>query len=200
MPIAPFIAPERDDAFKPGRANNINGGVLYYSLPGVLVHAVTTTALLADQIQCGHFVVGTPVMVDQLAYEITAGATGNSRVGIYAEDADHQPLAAPLVDSGDIANTVAVKTFTPAAPVYLARGRYMTVYNTSVGTTLRCFVGAAPGNPIGTSLGGTPIAGRTRVTTGATYGAFPTPGLGWDNASGSSSASIHHVVLRISAA
>jgi hypothetical protein len=44
--------------------------------------------------------VHTPIIIDQLAFEVTTGpsSANNVRIGIYKADGDHQPVGGPLHD------------------------------------------------------------------------------------------------------
>lgn len=179
MTIAPFLAPERDDLQKVGRAK-ASGGTVYYTTPGTSFSSLSTFAFAANTDYYFPIYIATTIVVDQVACEVTTGASGNLRVGLYKASADQQPMGGPLIDSGSIAITVAVKTFTPSAPVYLQRGRYVGVLNMDTSSTLRVVRATGFASPFATALGTT--ATITTLNVARSYAAFPTPGTAWDTA------------------
>ena len=175
MPTAPLLAPERDLRAKRGRPKR--SGVTYYSIPGCGFQAGSTVVVTAGRDAYEPFYADTPIVIDQLAFEVTTLAAGNMRVGIYRADRDLQPIGAPLTDSGDIStNTTGVKTFTPGTPLFLGRGPYLGVSNCDVGPTLRTQRVVYLSEGIDTTLGGN-IVHRFEATRA--YAAFPTPGAAW---------------------
>lgn len=133
-----------------------------------------------------------PIVIDQLAAEVTTGAAGNIRIGIYRSDRDFQPLGAPLADSGDLSAAAgAVKTYTPGTPITLQAGRYLGVLNLSVAAigmrTYRC-------NPAATlsTMGANPI---NLLHVARTYAAFPTPGTLWDTTDASVNGTMQHTIV-----
>lgn len=197
---APFLAPERDRSFKAGRPKS-SGGTTYYTIPGVTISL--TTAVInffgAGTLYYSPFFVEAPLLVDRLAFQVdTADAVGNVRVGIYTADTDLQPKAL-VVDSGSVSvATTGVKTYTPGSPVYLPRGRYLSVVQSDGTTvTLRQF-DAMGTQAIDTGMGGSNNIRRFSKTS--TYGALPATGTAWDVANASGAGASHWVFLRVSAA
>lgn len=175
MPTAPFIAPERDEAVAMGSPKQ--GSTTYYSVPGAAGLGVGTSSPGSGADAYSPMFVTSPIVVDQLACEVTTSAAGNIRMGIYRADKAWQPIGPPLTDSGDISTgTTGVKTFTPGTPLYLQRGRWLQVVNCSASPTLRILTGGFEGwiaTTIGTNAGlGTFYATRA-------HAAFPTPGAAW---------------------
>jgi hypothetical protein len=178
MPNAPFLAPERDSAFKRGRPKG--GGVTYYTQPGVaLIGSANTYALVSDTDFYTPYFVDTPLVVDQIAFHVTAtGTATTARIGLYAADTDWQPKGAPLADSGavSVAGT-GLKTYTPGTPIFAARGRYLGVMAANGTVTVRCQLGAPLGAALSTS--DTSVF-ATALQVVRSYAAFPTPGTAWD--------------------
>lgn len=199
MPIAPFTAPERDVASKLGRAKAATN---YYVLPGVALDNSTVTAaglnLNADQ-YFFHYT-PTPLVVDQLAAEITTlHAANNFRMGVYRATPNYQPWGAPLCDSGDISTaTTGIKTYTPATPFLIPRGPFLTVMTcTSTTAAFRQVKGVVLNSPIDSAIATTPYVRFPRVTR--SYAAFPTPGTAWDTVDASANTQTYLVFLRVSA-
>lgn len=196
MPLAPFLAPERDNAFKRGRGKG--GGTTFYTVPGVAFNAVPLTSSLGQNSdRYSPFFVDSPIVVDQLAFEVTTGAALNVRVGIYPADTDWQPAAgaAPLADSGSISvAATGVKTYTPGTAVYLPRGRYLSVITASAnGSSVRAMIGSPPGAPLETALSSTPF--ETYFIASRAYAAFPTPGTAWTSTLSTDSPGPYHIVV-----
>lgn len=195
-PTAPFLAPERDAAFKLGRLKD--AGATYYALPGMVAQSVIAGTRSVDTDFYGPLYVDSPLVVDQLAAEVsTSQASQNFRMGLYAADDDLQPIAGPLVDSGDISTaTTGVKTYTPSAPLYLPRGRYLTVFSTNASTAQwrgarGCMIIGAFNSVLGSGLL------VQAISVGRTYAAFPTPGTPWTVTATGTSVLPYVVFLRI---
>lgn len=199
-PLAPFLAPERDAAYKLGRP--LSGGSGLYMIPGVAFVSSTTTTAASGTDVYEPIWVQSPVVCDRLVANVATLSVGNMRLGLYAADSAWQPIGAPLADSGDISTgTTGTKTYTPGTPVYLPRGRYLSVRNHSSTPTLN----AINGNPIAgymaSNSGGDPNNnGLTSLTVARAYAAFPTPGTAWTSVTvGSSLTPIYTIYLRLSA-
>lgn len=175
--------------------------MIQYCVPGVVVFSGATFTIPANVDNYHPFFVYTPLIVDQLALEVNgAGAGSTFRMGIYPADTDWQPAAnaAPLADSGDITGaSTGVKTYTPGTPIYLPRGRYLTVYNcTATAPLITRYDASMVGTPIMNTFASA-VAGR--LTVSRTNAAFPTPGTAWTTVAGTSNFSFHHpIFLRIS--
>lgn len=182
-PLAPGLVLERDESAVEGRPKR--SGETYYIVPGVQIGAVSTTGLSNDiDVYTGWFN-RTPIVIDQLAFEVSGSSAGNARCGFYRADRDWQPIGAPLADSGDISTgTTGVKTYTPSTPIIVRPGRYLSVINASATPTVRVFRGSSPGAIIQSELGASLFV--TAVSVSRSYAAFPTPGTAWttDAASG----------------
>jgi hypothetical protein len=189
---SPFLAPERDWLLHEGRPKE--GATQFYGMPGINLTTITASAgISADTDYYSPFYVRSPVVVDVMAFDVASGVAGNARVGIYCADANWQPVGAPLTDSGDIDVTAsAVKTYTLSTPLYLPRGRYLTVYNASSAASLNTY-GALMANAVATTMGGSPFSVRWRV--GRSHAAFPTPGTAWTTTSASNSIGGNYPVL-----
>lgn len=191
-PIAPILAPERDGSFKRGRAKDAD--FIAFTLPGFV--AVTTATGVTKSANLDHYVpflCETPVVVDQVACEVTSGASGNLRMGIYRADSDLQPIGAPLLDSGNIAITAAVKVYTPGTPLFLGRGRYLTVLSLDTGgIQFRTWNGSLSG---GSQLDPVSTGFLIRWQVSRSYAAFPTPGTAWTTTTSSSSTAHEALVL-----
>ena len=192
-PLSPFLAPERDSAFKAGRAKM--AGTTFNCMPGVWSTTVSSGNYTAGQDVYAPFEVRTPLVIDQLLAEVTTlFSGGNFRIGFYPAGTDWQPAAgaAPLADSGSIlTTTTGVKTYTPGTPIFVPRGRYVSVFNVDNGTAaFRILKGGPLGLPLSSTLGGS-IFLQTMVVERA-YAAFPTPGTPWDIGNTSSLAPIEY--------
>lgn len=179
-PTAPFLAPERDEGTRQAWAKASGGGIAY-SVPGVPGVSIGTKTL--GSINNDYYMpvyVASPIIVDQLADEVTSAVVGNHRIGLYRADKNWQPIGAPLADSGDISsNAVQVNTYTPGSAIYLARGRYLTVINCSSNAPSLRSLGGSPiqGSSLLSTLGTTAVAAGFFVSR--TYAAFPNPGTAW---------------------
>lgn len=176
MSWAPFLAPSRSDAFRMGRAF-IPAGTNYYVWPGVLLGANGTLAFAPNTDYYAAFRTRTPFTFDQVAGEVSATGAGNLRWGLYAADANLQPVGPPLFDSGDISvSTGGVKTYTPASPITIPAGRYLTAQNQSATCSLRVYRDG-DWQLQATTLGNTNFP--TILKVARSYDAFPTPGTAW---------------------
>lgn len=199
MPNAPFLAPERDSAYKLGRAKQ--GATTYYGIPGQGFSTITTGGVAngPDTDYYQPFVVQTPVVIDQLAVEVATLASGkNIRFGLYTATTDWQPTGGPLADSGDVSvTTTGAKTYTPATPIYLPRGRYLSVHNNNDdGFLLAMRVFRSPHfASLPTALGANMHAS---FFIGRAYAAFPSPGTAWTSVTTGSAGREHVVVFRMS--
>lgn len=196
-PIAPGLAPERDWSLKTGRPRS-SGGTTYYTVPGVMFgSAGQLLTLLANTDYYATFFVSTPIVVDQLAFEVTSLAAGsNARIGLYPSDDDFQPAAnaAPITDSGDISvASTGLKTFTPGTPIFLHRGTYQTVLNSNGAPVVRAY---SMSQTIDLTAGDLKVV---RPHVARTYAAFPTPGTRWTAIASVANAGNYPVWLRISA-
>jgi hypothetical protein len=196
MPTAPFVAASRDDLEAYGRPF-ITGGTEPWNIPGVGIGGVGTLAVSLGTDYYSPFYVDTPIVVSVLGTEVTTGAAGNMRIGIYRANRHCQPIGAPLADSGNLDTTSpAVKTYTPGTPLYLQRGRYLTIHNQSANITLRnATVFGDFYNVLRDTIGTSSVLQQRKFTR--TYAAFTTPGSEWNDPSYSGSSS-YEVFLRIS--
>lgn len=192
MPIAPFLAPERDEAFRIGRAKR--SGTTHYCIPGLQVNGQTTFSLTSGTDQYFPWRNETPIVIDQLACEVTAAAGTNFRIGFYVADADWQPIRGPLADSGNLSSaSTGVKTYTPATPIYVPRGRYLSIINADAGPTFRAWRGGL--TAIYSSLGANGTVIDMEVTRA--YAAFPTPGTAWTIENIGAGGFTHPIVYRV---
>jgi len=191
---APFLAPERDDAYRRARGKT-SGGTTYYFVPNAHFVAQPTTTIVADFDQYMPWYVDTPIVIDQLAFEVTTAGT-NTRAGIYAADRDLQPTRL-LLDSGSIGvGTTGVKTFTFGSPLSLPRGRYLTAMNAdATGVGVRSYRAGCPSQQ-GLNPGATFTYGIL-YTVGRSYAAFPDPGTAWTAANTSSTPQMNVCVFRV---
>jgi hypothetical protein len=131
-----------------------------------------TVALLAGTRYFHRLWFEAPVIVDQLAFEVTTAGTGVVRVGLLAADFDWQPSSV-LVDSGDIdVSTTGVKTYTLPSPVTMPVGRVLAVIHPNVGVTVREALGGFITTDLLTTLGTSPVIARRYVSVA--YGALDT--------------------------
>lgn len=195
---SPFVAPERDRPIRFGRPKP-SGGSTPFSIPGVIRGTDGAFSPASNTDYYAPVVVSAPILVDQLAFEVTTlEAAKNGRCGIYVADTDFQPVGAPLADSGDISiASTGLKTYTPGTPLYLPRGRYLTVYNQNSATAaLRSYQGNIAIRTLDPALGA--AKELLTLTVGRTYAAFPTPGTAWTTATYGSVGMHNLVVMRIS--
>ena len=195
MPSSPGLFADRDTPFIRGRPKG--GGTTYFIIPGILGVGGNTKALTNGTDNYAPFFVDSNLVVDQLVFEVsTAGSAGvTSRVGLYAADKDWQPIGAPLADSGTIAtDTTGVKTYTPTNPIYLRRGRYLSVGNSSAATApiVRALqISQAYLTTLGSSLT------ISSYTVARAYAAFPTPGTAWTTTAGAATPAGHFLFFRV---
>lgn len=194
MTFSPFLAPERDNALKIGRAKT---ATQYLVLPGCFITSFTTLTPTANEDWYTPIYVQTPIVVDQLVCAVTTLDAGdNVRLGLYRADTDWQPVGPPLADSGDISTaTTGLKTYTPTTPVYLARGRYLTVINQSGIADFQGMVAGAPGTAAIEPTAMNQNSIRWRV--GRAHAAFPTPGTAWTTVTSASNNPIHLIAFRV---
>lgn len=195
-PTSPFLTLERDERIVEGRAKR--AAETYYVVPGCTLTSVATSTLSSNFDCFSPWQTSSPIVVDQLAFEVTTLQSGNARVGFYRADRDWQPIGAPLADSGDIStNTTGVKTYTPGTPIAVRPGRYLSVITNNAAATFRQFIGGGGGsNPLDSALGSSPFVRRFFLSR--SYAAFPTPSAAWDTESLDLVAMHHMVVYRLS--
>lgn len=193
-PTSPILSPNRtDERVVQGRAERT--AETYFVVPGAGLVNTSTVVAVADRDVYSPWMVSTPIVVDQLAFEVTALVAGNARVGFYRADRDWQPFGAPLADSGDISTgTTGVKTYTPSTPIVVRPGRYLSVINANVAPTIRIFRGGF--GVLDDGLAATGFLNEPWVTR--SYAAFQTPGSPWDSHTLSSNPVQHRVVYRLS--
>jgi hypothetical protein len=147
-------------------------GTTYLSTPGFGVSSVTTQALSAGVRYFYRLWFEAPVIVDQLAFEVTTAGAGVARVGLMTADFDWQPSSV-LADSGDVdVSTTGVKTYTLASPVTVPVGRVLAVFHPNIGVTVREASGGFISTDFVTTLGTNPVIARRNVTLA--YGALDT--------------------------
>lgn len=184
-PLAPGLILERDESVVEGEPE-LSGSTKYYVIPGQqIISASTISGVVGDSDWYTPFMVRSPVLVDQMAFEVTTAGTATIYgIGTYRADRDWQPLGGPLLDSGNIDVELAgIKTFTPSTPVLLRPGRYLSVSNGNGTTTMRTF-GHGRLIPISDSISSLPLVRTWR--NGRSFGAFPTPGTAWNTVTTSS--------------
>ena len=191
------LLPSRDIGVSIGRAKI--GGSSYFTIPGTFISVALTNTRSADEVVYTPWITKVPIVIDQIKFEVTTAVAGNARVGIYAADADWQPISKPLVDSGDIDTSTTGEKVYGISPsgVYLPPGRYLSVLNCSAAPTLRYFRGSPAANSVGSTLGASSVVGE--LVSSQTYGAFPNPGTTWSGNSSSSIGFGHYLLFRISA-
>lgn len=188
---SPFLAPHRD----PARLGRIKSGSDYYVLPGVAHAGNSSLALVANTDYYNALYVDAEIVVDQLACQVSSGSGTNLRIGLYRADRDWQPTGAPLADSGNLdAATPAIKTYTPATPLVLRRGRYLGVVNADSTPTL---IGLTGGPVGGSGAGSTLQTYATRWRIARAYSAFPTPGTAWTTTTDGTTPLLNLVFLRV---
>ena len=194
MPTAPFLNPGRDDAAVLGRAKG--GGTTYYGVPGT-AGSSTTSSTAADTDYYFPWWTPTPIVIDQLACAVTTVNSGTvARIGLYRADRDWQPTGAPLADSGDLTTSgTGTKTYTPSSPLYLPRGRYLSVLNSDTGTTVFTVMFGTLAGVSSTISSGV----ISRLAVARAYAAFPTPGTAWDTVITGNGPNNHMVFFRVTA-
>jgi hypothetical protein len=193
--FAPFLAPERDDKRKTGRAKR--AAETYYCVPGCLLISAGTGGIDANADFYAPWFTPTPIVIDQLAAEVeTLFAGSNFRIGFYKASTDWQPVGAPLADSGNLSSaTTGVKTYTPATPIFVPRGRYLSVLNADSANPVFRILRGAPVSAVQTTIGTSAFLAQMEVLR--SYAAFPTPGTAWDLEIAGSTPSNHFVVYRV---
>jgi hypothetical protein len=188
----------RDQYLRLGRWKG--GGVTYYTIPGVAITGVGTINTTGNVDEFAAWYTPVPIVIDQLAFEVTTPAAQTMRVGFYAATVDWAPTGAPFVDSGAIdVSGSGVKTYTPGTPLYVPPGRYVSVHNKSAAGTLvtRSFIASQLNVALDSALGTAPILSRMQF--GRSYAAFTTPGTAFDSSNGFSTGAAHTVVYRVTA-
>lgn len=140
--------------------------------------ALTTGAGTVNVLRAIPFVVSKVMTVDQMTINVTtagAGGTGNSRVGIYADNGNNYP-GALVVDAGAaVTTTTGVKTFTTGLPVTLDPGLYWLAYvhdNATTAPTVRAFAVASL-NPVLGYASTLPTNAQFGWSAAFTYAALP---------------------------
>jgi hypothetical protein len=150
---SPFLVPDRDDGARVGRALS---GSTFYSVPNVALSVIVTASAMwtANRDYYEFWYTPTPIIIDQLACEVSANGT-NMRMGFYRADVNWQPIGAPFADSGNIdASTGGVKTYTPGSPIFVPRGRYLSVGAVdNSATTFKSFRGVGGATQMASGLG-----------------------------------------------
>jgi hypothetical protein len=150
-----------------------------YNLPGGGLNAVGTRVLQTDRTYYSAFPTPVAVTIDSIILEVTSGAAGSLRVGLYEADQDFQP-GDLVVDWGTVDTASnAVKTISPGTPTSIAAGRYVIAVSCSASITVRInrghsYIGIQP------TMGGAGYIAMGLVTGGGGGGALPDPGPGWD--------------------
>jgi hypothetical protein len=150
----------------------------FYGLPNRQFTSVTTQNFPLNNDFFTPFLVTEPVVVDLLAWEVTAAPASTATVYavIYAATGDQQPTGPPLVSFGSITVATSVTGLyqTQITPVTLQPGAYVIGLNTSVSFTVRTF--RTP-EVLVAALGGNPITLYTRTLRD--NAPFPTTSVGW---------------------
>lgn len=187
MPL--FLAPTHAEA----RA--VFGATTQYSLPGVETSTSNVAAIAANTARYSPIYVATPIVIDQMALEITTNSAASTtcRMGIYNADRAWQPTTL-VVDAGTVAaDSNGVKT--ASVNVALSPGRYLLVINSDAGPTLRIVRGGARYFGIANGIGASPFNIDGRVAQ--TYGAFPATGDQWGTNPGGSTPIFYFCFVRI---
>ena len=193
-PTSPILLASRSDE-RYADARTKRSGETYYVIPGSAISATSTQTQVIDRDVYEVWFTPTPIVVDQMAFEVTTLAAGNARIGFYRADRDWQPYGAPLADSGDIATgTTGVKTYTPSTPVAVRPGRYLSVTNFSATPTIRVFRGGL--TFLESGLGASSMLLEMRFLR--TYAPFPTPPSAWDLGNATNAPMNHKVIYRVS--
>jgi hypothetical protein len=166
-------------------------------LPGAAYNTVAATQSIAANFDYWfRFLVTEPIFVDMAAFEVTTGPSSAATVhiGLYAADANTNPVGAPLANFGPIAvDTSQTGTiYKQISPVSLTPGAYVLGFNTSVNISTRSMRSAH--SALVLPLGANPIM---RATTNArTNGTFPTSPTSFTNYTSSTIGWDHQVFLR----
>jgi hypothetical protein len=191
---SPFLVPGRDPRAKFGRPKR-DDGQLYYSVPGANFVSTAAAALAANVVYYHAWYTPSPIVIDQMAAEVTTLAGTNFRIGFYAADTDWQPLGAPLADSGNLSSASAgVKTYTPGTPIRVTEGRYVSAITCDGAPSLRGFRSSWL-QPLDSGLGASPFMAYMQVTRA--YAAFPTPAVLWTSVSWGTTPFLHYVAYRV---
>lgn len=170
------------------------GGLVSYSIPGVVVTATGTVATVINTIYYDMIWVESQITIDQMAINVTIGpvGTGKLHVGIYNADTAWQPSGAPLIDSVITVGDGATGIFTVSASLTLPRGRYLIARNANAVLTCRSWRGFPMNVGIDPSLNASTCIAAGTVASA--YDSLPTSTL-WT--AGSSNGD-HPIVLRVS--
>lgn len=171
------------------------GSTFGFVIPGVEAISSGTVTLSINQLRYEQFFVTTPITIDQLVTEITAGGAGATtyRIGIYNADTDWQPTSLVLDAGTQAADVIAVKTLTLSTPLTLAPGRYLFAMNTDGTPTMRCVRGGSMLGGLTAAFGVSPFV-VSLVNTQA-YAAFPSVGLAWSTLNTAGGSPQQHCVL-----
>ena len=191
MSFSPYLWTGRSQNLRPGRPTT------RFVVPGCVFRGNSVTNFSANTIIYTPLYTQVPLVIDQLQAKIDTSGSDNFRMGFYAADPfNGQPVGPALADSGSISKaTAGVKTYTPATPIYVPPGLYLSAINCDVQAGLfqyhyGGFQTTFPLTSLNTNAG-------AWFSGSQTYGAFPNPGTQWTGMSTSSQYSIHFIIYRV---
>lgn len=164
------------------------GGVIQYTMPGVIYQGLNTKTTSPGRASYYPFVVETAITIDQIVFELVTGVVGSTvRFGLYGADTDWQPTTLVTnTDTGDLTATAAQQGViaTTITDTALAPGRYLGWSNQSTGNhvyrSYRANMTHLLGVPV--AMGGT-NSQFAEIYVAQTYGAPPSTALAWSSAS-----------------
>lgn len=144
-----------------------------YTVPPVTSAALNTQAAVANRLYLVPFSVSRTTTYDRVAIEVTTGAAGNVRLGIYGPFTGNFASLPLVVDAGTLTtNAAAVKAITISQQ--LTPGWYFVAAVFDATPTLRAFTASAAQAPFGVSnLGSGNL--DTQTYYAFTYGTLPSP-------------------------
>lgn len=145
-----------------------------YQYPASGQLGTNTLTVTANRLYAMPFVVGTPITIDRIGFEITTGSAGGCRMGVYAHDSAGNGPGALLSDFG-IGDTTSIAVVEITGSLVVPTGVFWVAGVFSVTPTVRrvnagvgsVFLGYSANNETGTTS-------YSCVAYGAhTYGALP---------------------------
>jgi hypothetical protein len=150
-----------------------------YGIPGTGLSAVGTRILQNNRTYYSPFYTPEVIDIDSIISEVTAGAAGSLRLGIYDADEDWQP-GDLIADWGTVDTASnAVKIISLGSPTSIPIGRYVIAASCSASITVRITRGYGYSG-VQATMGGANFAALLMVTGGGGGGALPDPGAAWD--------------------
>lgn len=185
MPLYTYPIPE---------ARPVAGGTTYYIIPGVDIYTIATSAPGGPKVLYSAFYVTTPIVIDQLAAEVTTQSSATTfSMAVYVADTSWQPGTQLAVSTGNSSASPGTKT--ASVSLALSPGRYLTAI-TAADNTVQYRRGLGGMRYGAYAFGSNSATSRWQVSSTQT---LQNPGTAWV-AGSVTSGEEYYVWLRISVA